>query len=439
VVDTTSQPVVAVPRVGVRNRAASTRAWLGARVTTTPGKLVLLSVLVVTGAVCFGLIASAAERSRARAANGVRAETEPLLVQSALLYTALSDANATATTTFLKGGLEPPVLRARYLGDLRVASDSLATLTRQARGTGDVDAALKSITEHLPVYSGLVEAARANNRQGFPVGAAYLRSASSLLTVTILPEADRVYATETTRLSSDYGTGTAIASLIVLVIAVVLALALLAGAQVYLARMTRRVINVPMAGATALLLALSIWSVVGLIAEQNALASARRASDSVELLSASRVLLSRSQSDQSLILANRGSDLADPADFSVVMRALAPPRGLLGAAASSQTSAADQRLKAEFAAYRSETDRIGALEQSGKISQATNTDASGSEGAVLSRDLSELSTASQNRFTADATDATASLAGLAIAIPVLTVIGAALAVFGLAQRLEEYR
>jgi hypothetical protein len=408
-------------------------------VTTTPGKLVLLSVLVITGALCFGLIASLAERSRAHAANGVRTQTEPLLVQSVLLYTALSDANATATTTFLKGGLEPPVLRARYLADLRVASDSLATLTRQAGGAGGVDGAVKSITEQLPVYSGLVEAARANNRQGFPVGAAYLRTASSLLTVTILPEANRIYGTETTRLSSDYGTGTAVSSLIILVVVVVLALALLAGAQVYLARTTRRIINVPMAAATVLLLALSIWSVVGLIAEQNALASARRASDSVELLSASRVLLSRAESDQSLILANRGSDQADPADFSVVVRALAPPRGLLGAAASSQTSAAGHRLKAEFNAYRAETDRIAGLEQSGNISQATNTGASSSEGAVLSRDLSQLSTASQNRFTAHATDATGSLAGLSVAIPVLTVLAAALAVFGLGQRLEEYR
>jgi hypothetical protein len=179
--------------------------------------------------------------------------------------------------------------------------------------------------------------------------------------------------------------------------------------------------------------------VVGLIGEQNALASARRASDSVELLSASRVLVSRAQSDQSLTLANRGSDQADPADFNVVMRALAPPGGLLGAAASSQTSAASHRLNDEFAAYRTEASRISALEQSGNVSEATNAGASGSEGAVLSRDLSQLSTASQKRFTARARDATGSLAGLSIAIPVLTVIGAALAIFGVAQRLEEYR
>lgn len=399
----------------------------------------LLSVLVVTGAVCFGLVASAAVRSRARATDGVRTETEPLLVRSVLLYTALSDANATGTTSFLKGGLEPPALRERYVFDLRLASDSLATLTHPAGGSRGVERAVRSITEQLPVYSGLVEAARANNRQGFPVGAAYLRAASTLLTATILTEANQVYANEAARLSGDYGTGTAPGSLAILVVLVVLALALLAGAQVYLARTTRRLINVPMAAATAVLLALSIWAVVALIVEQNALTRARRASGSVELLSASRVLLSRAQSDQSLILASRGSDETDPADFNVVMRALAPPRGLLGAATPSQTSTVGRRLGAELAAYQAESAHINALEQSGEISQAADAAASSAHGAPLGRDLSRLTTAAQGRFSAEAGDAVAALAGLSIAIPVLTVLGAALALFGLGQRLEEYR
>ena len=99
----------------LRTRAASIREWRRGRATTTPGKLVLISILVVAGAACFGVIATAAERSRAQAAEAARTQTEPLLLQSVDLYTALSDANATAATTFLKGGLEPPARRARYV------------------------------------------------------------------------------------------------------------------------------------------------------------------------------------------------------------------------------------------------------------------------------------------------------------------------------------
>jgi hypothetical protein len=107
------------------------RAWIGERLTTTPARLILVSILLVAGAVCFGVIATVAERSRAQAAEAVRTQTEPLLGQAATLYTALADANATATTTFLQGGLEPPARRARYLADVHQASDVLAGLTAQ--------------------------------------------------------------------------------------------------------------------------------------------------------------------------------------------------------------------------------------------------------------------------------------------------------------------
>ena len=168
-----SHPVAALPRIGRATRTASLLAWLRERVTTTPGRLVLVSISVLVGAVCFGVIATVAERSRAQAAQAARTETEPLLVQAVTLYTALSDANATANTTFLNGGLEPAARRAHFLQDLRLASDSLASLTREVGGSADARVAVGTITEQLPIFSGLVEAARANNRQGLPVGAAY--------------------------------------------------------------------------------------------------------------------------------------------------------------------------------------------------------------------------------------------------------------------------
>ena len=371
-----SHPAIAPPGGSVRLRAASAAGWARERLTTTPGKLGLLTVLVVISALCFGSIASLAERSRSKAAERVRTQAEPLLVNSVLLYTALSDAHATATTTFLKGGLEPPALRARYLADLRLASDSLATLTHEADKSVDVAAAVKSITEELPLYSGLIEAARADSRQGFPIGAAYLRAASARLTGTILPQANRLYATEAGQLSDDYGRGTGKSALIVLIVVLVLALILLVGAQVFLARLSRRIINLPMAAATVVLVALSVWSVVGLINEENALSSARSDSDSVELLSASRVLLSRAQSDQSLTLANRGSDQTDPADRRAVLRVLARRDGLVAAAAGTTAPAAAHRLRAELGSYRAETARVAALERS-QISGATSSGGAG--------------------------------------------------------------
>jgi hypothetical protein len=445
--------VEGLQRVGAtKARGASSLAWVRKRVATTPGRLALASILVAVGAVCFGVVAAAAERSRESAAQAVETQTEPLLVDAVNLYASLSDANATATATFLTGGLEPPARRARYLSDLRLASDSLATLTRRVGASSDVRGAVAAITDRLPVYSGLVEAARANNRQGLPVGAAYLRQASDLLTNTILPSADRLYATEAQRLNGDYGSGTATTTMIAFVAIAAVSLTLLFLAQRYLARISRRILNLPVLAASLVLAAVSLWGIVGLTGEQNALATAQRnGSDSVEVLSATRTLVSRAQSDESLTLVNRGSDQMDPADFDAVIHALAPSTGaggLVGEVAAlarrTGTGAAATKIATELASYRGEHARIAALEGSGRIIDAiklaVGSAANGNSAADrLSADLARQIMAAQSRFTTAARDATSSVSGLSLAIPVLTVLAAALALLGLRQRINEYR
>jgi hypothetical protein len=443
------QPVARPPRVRRWSRAASVRAWVRERLTTNPGRLALVTILVVVGAVLFGLIATGAERSRAKAAQAVQTETEPLLVQAVNLYSALSDANATATTTFLTGGLEPPTRLSRYLGDLRLASESLATLTRGVARAAGARTQVATITDQLPVYSGLVEAARAYNRQGLPVGAAYLRQASALLAGTILPAADQLFATEATRLRDDYSSGTASAALVVLILVAAVSLGLLVLAQVYVARLSRRILNVPMVLASVVLAALSSWAIVGLINEQNALGTAQHdGSDSVELLSATRVLVARAQSDESLTLVSRGSDQTYGVDFAAVIGVLAPSGELVRevAALAHRTtgSAAANQLATDFASYRSTATHIAALDTHGQIGPATSlavglSASRNSPSDRLSASLAGQIGAAQSRFASAAASATSSLSGLSIAIPVLTVLAATLALLGLRERLGEYR
>jgi hypothetical protein len=422
------------------------RGWGREHATTTPGRLVLLALVLAAGVAIFGLVATAAERSRANAAQAVRAETEPLLVEAVTLYTALSDANATAAATFLRGGLEPPARRAHYLRQLGVASDALTSLTRAVNEPVGAHRAIATISEQLPVYSGLIEAARANNRQGLPVGAAYLRQASGLLTADVLPAAAQLYAIEARRLSGDYHTGTDPAALVAVAIVAVVALGVLVLALVLLARATRRVFNVPALLGAVLLAAVALWAVSGLAAERSALARARRGSDSVQVLAATRVLLSRAQTDQSLTLVNRGSDQTDPADFLAVMRALSPHGALLGEAAAlaqrTGTTAAERRLVAELGDYQAQTAQIGELERSGRIAAAITQASAAPATALIDRLNNELDgqiTAAQGRFTGAAADATSSLSGLSLVIPLLAVLAAALALLGVGKRLGEYR
>jgi len=112
--------IAAAPAPTRRGRgiAAGALGWVRDRLATTPGRLVLISILVVVGAVVFGAIALGAEQSRERAATAARLQTERLLVQAKNLYTALSDANATVATGLLSGGVETAANRNRYVNDL---------------------------------------------------------------------------------------------------------------------------------------------------------------------------------------------------------------------------------------------------------------------------------------------------------------------------------
>ena len=438
-----------VAPAGTRRRrragAGAVLAWVRDRLATTPGRLVLVSILVVVGAVVFGAIATGAEQSRERAAKAARSQTEPLLVQAKNLYTSLSDANATVATGLLSGGLEPAGKRARYLSDLADASRALSALTREAGTAASAPVALGTIAGQLPVYSGLVETARTNNRLGYPIGAAYLRQAAALMTSRVLPAADHLYRIEAERLNDDYHAGSATSTLVTFVGASAVALILLVLAQWYVARISRRILNVPMVLATVAVAAVSVWGIVGLVSEQNALEAAQRnASDSVEALSAATVLLSRAQGDLSLVLVSRGTDTSDPLDFNMVTRVLGRPGGVIAEisalARRTGTSAAAAQFGADYSAYQAKARQITKLENGGQLTSAiAGVQQASAISEQLSHNLAQQIAAAQARFTRSAADATSALDGLGFAIPLITVVAAALALVGLRERINEYR
>jgi hypothetical protein len=437
--------LVGLPQVDV----AAAGRWLRERLVTTPGRIALASAVLIVGAVAFGVVGGTVERSRQSAAQSVASRTEPLLVQAVGLYASLSDADATATTTFLTGGIEPRARRRRYEADLRSASRRLAIL---ARGVGDSEtarAAVATISEQLPVYSGLVESARADNRQGLPLGAAYLRQASTLLREQILPAADHLYETEATRLNDSYRAGTGHGALVAFLLILAVLIVPLVLVQVYLARSTHRVFNVPLLAATAVLVGVWIWGTVALLHEQNALTRAERnGSDSVEVLSAIRILALRAQSDESLALIARGGGDANLADFAAVRKALTggadPSGGLVGDAAElasrTGTVASFLDLRRTLATYLRAHTRTVALERddfSRAIRYAIRTEAPAAYrlDAVLSDEIA----GAQRRFVRAGATATRALRGLSFALPTAVVLCAGLSLLGLQRRMKEYR
>ena len=113
-------------------------------------------------------------------------------------------------------------------------------------------ATLPGVSTSVATYSGLVEQARANNRQGFPVGAAYLETASQELRTSALPGLDEVVRMNDERASDAFAVAQR-AMFVVLVL--VVALVALVAVQVWLARRTHRRLNGGPVLATGVLLA----------------------------------------------------------------------------------------------------------------------------------------------------------------------------------------
>jgi hypothetical protein len=176
------------------------------------------------------------------------------------------------------------------------------------------------------------------------------------------------------------------------------------------------------------LLAVSVWAVIGLVSQQNALSTAqRRGSDSVELLSAANVLLSRAQGDLSLALVNRGTDQTDPRDFARVRQELT-------------SSGLANLVGSGFPAYLALAKRLQGLESDGQLQPAINlAPAAGDIADNLNRGLQSRIDAAQKRFESSAADASSALSGLGLAIPLVTALAGVLVVLGLRQRINEYR
>ena len=109
-------------------------------------------------------------------ANRQAANNTEQLVRVQNIQSTLFRADALATTAFLTGGLEPPEQRAEY-------DAAIETITRQIAEAAEAQPAdrdaLAALNTAVTDYNATIAQARANNRQGFPVGAEYLRTAST--------------------------------------------------------------------------------------------------------------------------------------------------------------------------------------------------------------------------------------------------------------------
>src|SRR5450432_2659196 len=134
----------------------------------TPGRLRGAGVASVVVCLAFGIGAVSALVNRSDAIINAR-DHAAQLVRIQDIRSNLTQADAASTNAFLVGGLEPADQRASYTAGVAGAAAAIASAS--TRSTADAPALAKT-NELLAQYSGLIESARANNRQGFPIGSA---------------------------------------------------------------------------------------------------------------------------------------------------------------------------------------------------------------------------------------------------------------------------
>lgn len=419
---------------------------------TTPGRLTVIAVGLVLLSLLAGLVATLSVQNRNDTISGLIDHREPLAAASQQVYRSLSDADATASSAFLATGTEPPELRTRYERDIAEAGAALAKAASDSADVAEAGAPVDMLNQQVPVYTGLVETARANNRQGFPAGASYLREASELMRAKILPAAQDLYRIDTERLIAEQDTATEfpwLATLLVLAL-----LAALIVAQVYLTRRTNRLLNVGLVVATAAVVVSLLWGAVALIVQGSLVASGRDdGSHQVDVLVRARIAALQARADETLTLVARGDGAAYEQDFArnaVQLVGTDGQGGLLGEArgltaggqGSGKVGDASRAAEGWLKAHR----EVRSQDDAGAYQAAV--DLAVSQGkpdgaAVAFQQLDDSLQAAINvgrqQFLDDTTGADRALIVLAPGLAVLALVAAGGVTMGIRERLREYR
>ncbi len=440
---------------------APRRAWRRSRLdtATTPARLRLLLVVMVLLSLAWGVLAALTADQHASAAADVVAVSEPLSLDAEQIYTSLSDADATAANAFLAGGLEPAAARQRYQADIAqaairieaasalVGSSAARTqmpghLAKQTSTAGSaVGDDLATLSGQLPVYTDEVGTARADNRLGLPLGAAYLREASALLRGTLLPAASDIYGRESALLTSASAQATGLPLIVVAVVAGLGIGYVLYRSSRWLAQHTHRMVNYGLLLAALVGLVSLVW-LAGAFAVGRAdlLHAQQQGSAPAQAFARADVAALQAHADESLTLIDNSGDDSYQQDFLAQQKLLGPgPGTLLGAV---QGEAGGGSAVSDAQAWYQAHAALRRLDDGGHHAAAVQSALTGDAATkfgLLSATLSDGIDAHQAVFASRARGGREAFTDLAVGMIVASLVMAAGCAWGLSRRLAEYR
>ncbi|MGO9152976.1 protein kinase G-activating protein GlnX [Mycobacterium sp.] len=418
---------------------AHPRWWF---ISTTPGRILTIGIVLACLGVASAFATSTTINHRQQVLSTVLNHTEPLSFAAGRLYTTLSVADAAAATAFIAQA-EPRGVRLRYE---EAITDAAVAVTRASSGLTDQPLVelLGRINAELAVYTGLIEVARTNNREGNPVGSSYLSEASGLMQSTILPDAKLLYKATSERVDSETTASTQIPAPVILVVSATVVFG--AFSHRWLARHTRRRINPGLVVGALGILVMMVWVGTALTISTTASRSAKdTAADSLKIVTNVEITAQQARADETLSLIRRGDEEIRKQSFyqridmmhEQIDRYMARP----DAVDKGDLQGADQLL----VRWRQANDRINSYISVGNYRAATEVALGSGENDStpafdkLDESLVKVMDQSRTHLRNDVLNARSGLSGAQIGGVVLS-LGAAIAVaLGLWPRLKEYR
>ena len=418
---------------------AHPRWWF---VNTTPGRMLAIGAVLAMLGVLSAFAISTTITERQQQLTNVLDHTEPMAFAAGQLYTTLSVADAAAATALISG-TEPQAVRQRYE---QAITDAAVALTRASSGLTDpaLVELLGRTNAQLAVYTGLIETARTNNRVGNPVGSSYLSEASALMQQTILPDAQRLYEATSARVDAETTTSAKIPAPVIIVVASTLLFG--AFAHRWLARHTKRRVNVGLVIGGLAIAVMIIWVGTALaISTAGSRAAKNTAAESLRTVTSLAITAQQARADETLALIRRGDeDVRKRSYYQRVDQMRTELNDYLARKNTVDTSGlaqADQLLQKWRQADERIDDyiKVGNYRAATQVALGTGDDDSTPAFDKLNDALSQGIQESRKQLRNDISSARRVLSGTTVGGAMLSV-GAALAVaLGLWPRLSEYR
>ncbi len=397
---------------------------------TTPGLMTLMCVLLSLIIAGSGFAMSAPTALRQQSLNTLLNDTEPTASSALTLYSALSSANTLATSGIVQAGAESAQSRADFQENMDQAMIALTEIAVVLADKQHND--LLTIQRYIPIYSGLVESARANNRAGNPVGVAYMAEAAELMNSTILPTADRLFNSTSREVFQQQRRLTR--PQLLPFAGLLFALAMLFLAQWWLWRVTRRRINRGFAVATILLAVGTLWVATSNIATWQ-VGSFNSAQVPWQSLTAARTEAQRAHTDETMALVRRQAITNAGTSFSRASTSLDDALTSAAEEFPNPVNHAQEALKQWTAAHKSLAQALDAGNYEEVNAASIRTSESFSQLDQALETLVDQIRSSMRSSIAAGLGASSALSGGMVVLSVLSVISVWL---GIRPRLQEY-